>query len=91
MICDEVGGGEDLEVAFDVVVTLGAVDDGLAAGVPGDFLEGEWMAEEVLGETFAACHVIRSDNPPFAPKSPLDLNAIPRRYEVYGASSTAVS
>ncbi len=59
---DEVGGFEDLEVAFDVVMAFGSVDDGLAGGVPGDFLEGEWMAEEVLGEAFAACHVIRSDN-----------------------------
>ena len=36
---DEIGGGEDLEVALGVVVALGAVDDGLGGGVPGDFLE----------------------------------------------------
>ena len=41
---DEVGGFEDLEVALGVVVALGAVDDGLGGGVPGDFLEGEGMA-----------------------------------------------
>jgi len=40
---DEVGGFEDLEVALGVVVALGAVDDGLGGGVPGDFLEGEGM------------------------------------------------
>jgi hypothetical protein len=33
---DEVGGFEDLEVALGVVVSFGAVDDGLGAGVPGD-------------------------------------------------------
>ena len=42
---DEVGGFEDLEVALGGVVALGAVDDGLGGGVPGDFLEGEGMAE----------------------------------------------
>jgi len=35
---DEVGGLEDLEVALGGVVALGAVDDGLGGGVPGDFL-----------------------------------------------------
>jgi hypothetical protein len=35
---DEVGGLEDLEVALGGVVAFGAVDDGLAGGVPGDFL-----------------------------------------------------
>jgi hypothetical protein len=49
---DEVGGFKDLEVAFDVVVTLGSVNDGFAAGVPSNFLEREWMAEEILGEAF---------------------------------------
>jgi len=37
---DEVGGGEDLEVALGGVVAFGAVDDGLGRGVPGYFLEG---------------------------------------------------
>jgi hypothetical protein len=41
---DEVGGFEDLEVALCSVVAFGAVDDGLAGGVPGDFLEGKGMA-----------------------------------------------
>ena len=55
---DEVGGFEDLEVAFDVVVAFGAVDDCFGGGVPGDFLEGERVAEEVLGEAFSACGVV---------------------------------
>jgi hypothetical protein len=55
---DEVGGFEDLEVALGGVVALGSVDDGLGGGVPGDFLEGEGMTEEVLGEAFAACGVV---------------------------------
>ena len=37
---DEVGGGEDLEVALGGVVPFGAVDDGFGGGVPSDFLEG---------------------------------------------------
>ena len=41
---DEVGGFKDLEVAFDVVVTLGSVNDGFAAGVPSNFLERERVA-----------------------------------------------
>jgi hypothetical protein len=41
---DEVGGLKNLEIAFDVVVTLGAVDDGLGGGVPSNFLEREWVA-----------------------------------------------
>ena len=51
---DEIGGFEDFEVAFGCVMTLGAVDDGLGGGVPGDFLEGEGMAQEIFGETPAA-------------------------------------
>ena len=58
---DEVGGFKDLEVAFDVVVTLGAVDDGLAGGVPGDFLQGEGMAEKVLSQAFTASGIVRRD------------------------------
>ena len=42
---DEVGGFKDLEVALGSVVAFRSVDDGLAAGIPGDFLEGEGMAE----------------------------------------------
>ena len=58
---DEVGGFEDLEVAFGGVVAFGAVDDGIGGGVPGDFLEGEGMAEEILGETLATSGVVGGD------------------------------
>ena len=58
---DEVGGFEDLEVGLGVVVALGAVDDGLGGWVPGDFLEGEGMAEEILGEASAAGGVVGGD------------------------------
>ena len=37
---DEIGSLENLEIAFGVVMALGAVDDGFAGGVPSDFLEG---------------------------------------------------
>ncbi|MDG0994311.1 MAG: hypothetical protein P8O22_06225 [Akkermansiaceae bacterium] len=40
------------------MVAFGAVDDGLGGGVPGDFLEGERVTEEVLGEAFSACGVV---------------------------------
>ena len=55
---DEVGSLKNLEIAFDVVVAFRAVDDGFGGGVPGDFLEGERMTEEVLGEAFSACSVV---------------------------------
>jgi hypothetical protein len=58
---DEVGGFEDLEVALGVVVALGSVDDGLGGGVPGDFLEGEGMAEEIFSQAFAAFGVMGRD------------------------------
>ncbi len=58
---DEVGGFEDFEVALGGVVALGAVDDGLGGGVPGDFLEGEGMPEEVFGEAFAAFGIMGGD------------------------------
>ena len=58
---DEVGGGEDLEVAFGGVVAFGAVDDGLGGGVPGDFLEGEGMAQQILGEALATGFVVGGD------------------------------
>ena len=58
---DEVGGFEDLEVALGVVVAFGAVDDGLGGGVPGDFLEGERMAEQIFRETLATGGVVGGD------------------------------
>ena len=58
---DEVGGFEDLKVAFGVVVALGAVDDGFGGGVPGDFLEGERMAEQIFRQTLATGGVVGGD------------------------------
>lgn len=58
---DEVRGFENLEVAFGGVVALGAVDDGLGRFVPGDFLERERMAQEVLRKPFAALMVTGAD------------------------------
>jgi hypothetical protein len=55
---DEIVGFEDLEVASGGVVALGAVDDGLGRGVPGDFLQGEGMAEEILGQAFTTGGVV---------------------------------
>ena len=56
--CDEVGGFEDLEVALGGVMAFGAVDDSLAGGIPGDFLEGKGMAEEVFRQTFTTGDVV---------------------------------
>lgn len=58
---DEIGSLENLEIALGVVVALGAVDDGFTGGVPGDFLEGERMAEQVFRKSLAAAVVVRSD------------------------------
>jgi hypothetical protein len=58
---DEVGGFEDLEIPLGGVVAFGAVDDGLGGGVPGDFLEGEGMTEQILGEALAALGVVGGD------------------------------
>ncbi len=54
-------GFEDLKVAFGVVVALGAVDDGFGGGVPGDFLEGERMAEQIFRQTLATGGVVGGD------------------------------
>ena len=58
---DEVGGFEDFEVPLGGMVALGAVDDGLGGGVPGDFLEGEGMTQEVFGEAFSTFVVVGGD------------------------------
>ena len=58
---NEVGSLEYLEIAFGVVMALGAVDDGFAGGVPSDFLEGKRMAEQVFRKAFAAVVVICGD------------------------------
>ena len=55
------GGFEDLEVALGGVVALGAVDDGLAGGVPSDFLKGKGMAQQILGEVLATGFVVGGD------------------------------
>jgi hypothetical protein len=34
---DEIGSLENFEIAFGVVMALGAVDDGFTGGVPGNF------------------------------------------------------
>jgi hypothetical protein len=57
----EVGGGEDFEIAFGVPGAAGAVDDGFGVGVPGDFLEGEGGAQQILGEALASLDVRRAD------------------------------
>jgi len=48
---------------FDV-----ALADGFGGGVPGDFLEGEWVTEEILAEAFSACGVVGGYS--FSPVSP---------------------
>jgi len=42
-------------------VSFGAVDDGLGRFIPRDFLEGEGMAQKVIGEAFAAGAVVGGD------------------------------
>jgi hypothetical protein len=58
---EEVGGAEDFKVALGAPTAAGAVDDGLGPGVPVDFLEGEWGAQEVFGEVLAAFGVAGGD------------------------------
>ena len=58
---DEVGRFEDLEVALGGVMAFGAVDDGFGGGVPGDFLEGERMAQQIFRETLATGDVVGGD------------------------------
>ena len=58
---DEIGSLENLEIAFGVVMALGAVDDGFAGGVPSDFLEGEGMTQQVLSKPLATVVVISGD------------------------------
>ena len=48
----EVGSGEDFEVAVDFGIELGAVDDGVGGGFQRHFCDGEGVAENVLGEFF---------------------------------------
>ncbi len=89
---DEVGGFEYLEVALGVVVALGAVDDGLGGGVPGDFLEGEGMAEEIFGEPFASGGVVGGDGF-FATVVDTEPGVFPREEvgELFGADEFSVA
>jgi hypothetical protein len=89
---DEVGGLEDLEVALGVVVALGAVDDGFGGGVPGDLLEGERVAEQILGKTFTTCSVVAGDGL-FAAVVDIEAGVFPREEvgELGGADEFGVA
>jgi len=58
---EEVGGGEDFKIALGFPVVPGTVDDGGGFFFPGDFLQGEGGAQEILGELAAAIDVVGSD------------------------------
>ena len=42
-------------------MALGAVDDGFAGGVPGDFLQREWMSQQIFRKPLAAAMVVSID------------------------------
>jgi hypothetical protein len=42
-------------------MAFGAVDDSLAGGIPGDFLEGKGMTEEGFRQTFTTGDVVGGD------------------------------
>ena len=46
----KVGGGEDIEVAVDLGIEPGAVDDHVGQELQCHFLHGEGVPEDVLGE-----------------------------------------
>src|SRR5664279_1918473 len=48
----KVGGGEDLEVAVDLGIEPGAVDDPVGRGLQRHFLHGEGIPQDVLGQVF---------------------------------------
>ncbi len=58
---DEIGSLENFEIAFGVVMALGAVDDCFTGGVPGDFLQREWMSQQVFSESLATAVVVSID------------------------------
>jgi len=58
--CNEIRGLENFEIAFGVVMALGAVDDGFASGVPCDFLQREWVTQQVLSKPLATAVIIRA-------------------------------
>ena len=48
----KVGGGKDLEVAVDLGIKPGAVDDEVAGRFQGHLFDRERVAQDVLGEVF---------------------------------------
>ena len=58
---DEIGSLENFEIAFGVVMALGAVNDGFTGGVPGNFLQREWMTQQIFGESLATAVVVGID------------------------------
>ena len=52
-------GGEDLEVAVDLGVEAGAVDDHVGGGFEGHLFHREGVAQDVLGEAFEVGFVFR--------------------------------
>ena len=57
----EVSGGKDLEVAVDLGVEAGAVDDGVGGKLQCHFFHRERVAEDVLGELFEVRLVLGRD------------------------------
>ncbi|MGK0185275.1 MAG: hypothetical protein ACI9R3_001051 [Verrucomicrobiales bacterium] len=57
----EFRGRKGRKIALGFPVLAGKVDDGGCFLFPGDFLQGEWGAQEILGELAAAIEVIGSD------------------------------
>jgi len=67
---DEVAGTEDLEVALNLRVETGAVDDRALGVGPGrgarlHFLDGEWIADDVLGQPLEVFALV-GQHPPTA-------------------------
>ena len=58
---NEVRSLENFEIAFGVVVALRAIDDGFASGVPCDFLQREWMSQQIFSESLATVVIISID------------------------------
>lgn len=58
---NEVRSLENFEIAFGVVMALRAIDDGFAGGVPGDFLQREWMSQQIFRESLATVVVVSGD------------------------------
>jgi len=52
---DKVAGAEHFKVALDFRVHPGAVNDRVAGAVGLHFIDGEWVADDVLGQPLHAC------------------------------------